>query len=589
MVGSVLTLVILLFSAAGGAAQTYTQMQWGVNKGTTPYQFGANINGTWSNLGTVSSAGVWSIPSSNISISLPALSVLDYGAVADGNIANATKNINAVNTILALGRCAFFPQNASGSANYNIGTNTITILTSQCLSFESGAKITYTGSSAAVKINSFQVAAAPARIQGDVTFAMSGSSGTAIRFPTASAVIAGVEINNVLCLDAVECIGDESSASSYVTDAKFGYVRAIRARGRQVYLRRTRGFIYFDALRVDYNTPGQTLPVTWNSVQFDDIIGLELNRFDVVGPSATGAYQATSTGLVINGSGAGFSSVWCGRCLVDSSSGNGIYITNVQLLQANWIESYASLGNQILLTDVSKASISNLIAIGANGIPGAAAGAQGLGIAGASTGVNISNILATTNTGTGVSVGGSSVAINLSNLSSYENAGYQFSISGTASYVGVYGGYLTGGLGPVSITSSGSSNTISNVNGVSSFVGVAKFDSGISFSNLAVSATAPTISSGFGTSPSVTANNGTAAFRINVGTGGTATNGVVGLPTAANGWNCFASDVTTPGTGHTIKQSAGTTTSATLTNYDNAGSPVAWTASDIIIVNCMAY
>lgn len=106
---------------------------------------------------------------------------------------------------------------------------------------------------------------------------------------------------------------------------------------------------------------------------------------------------------------------------------------------------------------------------------------------------------------------------------------------------------------------------------------------------LAVSATAPTISSGFGTTPSVTANNGTAAFRINVGTGGTATNGVVGLPTAANGWNCFASDITTPATGHTIKQTATSTTSVTLTNYNNAGTATAWTASDIIIVNCMAY
>jgi hypothetical protein len=48
-------------------AQTYTQLQWGVNKGVNPYQFGANINGTWSNLGTVSSAGVWTIPGTNIS------------------------------------------------------------------------------------------------------------------------------------------------------------------------------------------------------------------------------------------------------------------------------------------------------------------------------------------------------------------------------------------------------------------------------------------------------------------------------------------------------------------------------------------
>lgn len=67
MVGSVLTLLTLLFSAGGGAAQTYTQMQWGMNKGVTPYAFGANINGTWRDLGTVSAAGVWSIPSSSLS------------------------------------------------------------------------------------------------------------------------------------------------------------------------------------------------------------------------------------------------------------------------------------------------------------------------------------------------------------------------------------------------------------------------------------------------------------------------------------------------------------------------------------------
>jgi hypothetical protein len=67
MVGSVLTLVTLLFSVEAAVAQTYTQMQWGMNKGVTPYQFGANINGVWSNLGTVSSSGVWSIPVANLS------------------------------------------------------------------------------------------------------------------------------------------------------------------------------------------------------------------------------------------------------------------------------------------------------------------------------------------------------------------------------------------------------------------------------------------------------------------------------------------------------------------------------------------
>jgi hypothetical protein len=113
-----LTLVILLFSVVGGAAQTYTQMQWGMNKGVTPYAFGANINGSWSNLGTVSSAGVWSIPSTNLSFTQAGIGAVtttvntklrtlpvrpeEFGAVADCSTDNTLaiqRAINAGSTI----------------------------------------------------------------------------------------------------------------------------------------------------------------------------------------------------------------------------------------------------------------------------------------------------------------------------------------------------------------------------------------------------------------------------------------------------------------------------------------------------------
>lgn len=111
MVGSVLTLVTLLFSAGAVVAQTYTQMQWGMNKGATPYTFGANINGTWRDLGTVTAGGVWSIPSSNISFT-PAgtgavtttvqdklrqtVSVIDFGADPTGVADSAPAFRNAI-------------------------------------------------------------------------------------------------------------------------------------------------------------------------------------------------------------------------------------------------------------------------------------------------------------------------------------------------------------------------------------------------------------------------------------------------------------------------------------------------------------
>ena len=108
---------------------------------------------------------------------------------------------------------------------------------------------------------------------------------------------------------------------------------------------------------------------------------------------------------------------------------------------------------------------------------------------------------------------------------------------------------------------------------------------------LLYSSTDPTISSGFGTGASVLASNGTGAFAINVGTGGTASRGVIGLPAATTGWVCNAFDITSPttGGGYYVKQTGGTNTSAMLTGYDTTGREMAWTASDILRVSCFAF
>jgi hypothetical protein len=95
-----------------------------------------------------------------------------------------------------------------------------------------------------------------------------------------------------------------------------------------------------------------------------------------------------------------------------------------------------------------------------------------------------------------------------------------------------------------------------------------------------LSSQAPTISSGFGTSPSIVNSNGTTAFTVNVGTGGAATSGVIGLPAATTGWSCFANDRTN----NTVtRQTATTTTSATFT------AAAAWAASDILNISCFGY
>jgi hypothetical protein len=101
------------------------------------------------------------------------------------------------------------------------------------------------------------------------------------------------------------------------------------------------------------------------------------------------------------------------------------------------------------------------------------------------------------------------------------------------------------------------------------------------------SSTAPTISSGFGTSNSIAASNGTAAFTVNVGTGGVATSGVIGLPAATTGWKVDCNDITTTSaTVFVTKQTATTTTTATVGNFSTSGTAAAWVASDVL--SCMA-
>lgn len=105
--------------------------------------------------------------------------------------------------------------------------------------------------------------------------------------------------------------------------------------------------------------------------------------------------------------------------------------------------------------------------------------------------------------------------------------------------------------------------------------------------NLVASTTLPTIGSGFGTGPTITATN-TMVFKVVVGTGGAA-NGSITLPTAPNGWLAFAADVTS-GNSIFLQLTASTTTSITLTSYSiTTGLAANMTAGDVVLINCFAY
>lgn len=110
--------------------------------------------------------------------------------------------------------------------------------------------------------------------------------------------------------------------------------------------------------------------------------------------------------------------------------------------------------------------------------------------------------------------------------------------------------------------------------------------------NIGVSATPPTVTSA-GVGPSVTGSNGTLAFRVNVGTGGTATTVVMAMPTATTGWNCAVYNLTATAAnraaGEMVQQSS--TASSVTVQYQTVatGSALAMTSGDIISFLCGAF
>ena len=92
-----------------------------------------------------------------------------------------------------------------------------------------------------------------------------------------------------------------------------------------------------------------------------------------------------------------------------------------------------------------------------------------------------------------------------------------------------------------------------------------------------------------GAGASITTNNGPAAFTVNVGTA-PATACSFTLPiTAATGWNCTASDLTTSSTNVFLqKQTATTMTTGTITNFNDVAVASTFVAGDILAVSCFA-
>lgn len=382
---------------------------------------------------------------------------------------NAAANAAALNTAMANGRCAFIPYNAFG---YSFAGNTVAVGTGQCILGENQVLTKWqpTGSGYGIHVTAFEVVSGPAIIDNvkmDMTGA--GATSTAIRFATATNTVAGVQLSRLLCTNCVEFIGDEVHATNYVTDIKLSDIRALLTLGRQIFIRRSRGFMWLDSIRIDQTCSvpicgaAQVTPVTWSSARFVDFIGLEINRFDSLGPVTT-TYQAAVNGLEVVGSGSGNASVWLNRILVDNGSGNGISVSTVNYLNANWIESFGNLGTGITLTTVSFSEVTNAFIVGGVGITGAAAGANGFTCS-ACANLNLANLLSSNNTGSGLSISGASSAVAVANYQATGNTLFATVLAGTANAIVINGGSWTSNGGTLSNGSTGANIVIRNVNG----------------------------------------------------------------------------------------------------------------------------
>jgi hypothetical protein len=206
--------------------------------------------------------------------------------------------------------------------------------------------------------------------------------------------------------------------------------------------------------------------------RFEDFIGLEINRFDAVGPVGT-TYQSTQTGLVINGTGGGQTSVWLNRILVDSSTGNGILLNNITNLQANWLEAFGNLGYAISMATILNGNISNTFAAGGVGLTGASASQNGISCSPCNN-VNLNGVFSSGHTGHGLSIAGSSSGVSVSGLQSFNNIGFGLVLVGTADNVVVEGGSVSGNTGGAVFNgASGTHNKVQDITGFNPVGGAA--------------------------------------------------------------------------------------------------------------------
>ncbi|QKC81529.1 hypothetical protein [Mesorhizobium sp. NZP2077] len=382
------------------------------------------------------------------------VSIVDYGAIGDGNISNASINATALTNALATGKQVWIPWTAAG---YHFGTNQIPVGTGQVILGESQVLLLSTATTSLFRLTGFDLTSGIHNVSIDMTG--SGASSTAIRFGTNSGTpVYRVRFSKLRFANCVEAIGDEVHATNYVVDVIIDDCMAWKTRGRQMYIRRSRGFFLIRSTNVDFTQ--DSAPVAWEGIRLEDFAGLELERVDVVGwGTGTRAYNGSLYGIVINNGQA----LWLTRVFVDSYLGVGIFINAASYMFSNYLETSLCNGLGILLTTVSKGVFANTLINGNTGVTGAAAGAQGLYLD-TCTDLTFGTTLAYNMTGSVIAAVNANNRITFTGTVTNTN-GFGLAIQGTSANVKFLGGSMNGNTTAVSNTASGAGNVIKDITG----------------------------------------------------------------------------------------------------------------------------
>ena len=376
--------------------------------------------------------------------------VLDYGAVGDGVADDTQAFIDAITAASATKGVVFVPD----TSDYYKLTSTIELRGDTYIVGENLAEIRSIASDA-FTISGINGCLENLLIRGN-------NSNNAVFIDLDTQILFRWRFNHLHIRNCVHAFYDNVTGVNYIVDCIFNDINCDYTYGVQFLSNRSRGFITLRNFKVD-NTENRR-DITWSSIVIYDVIGLEMEEVDVVGPVSRDSYTVSSFanvwGIYIKGAGSGTSSIWLTRVLVDTAPINGIIIDSINYINGNYIEAFGIVGSALSISNCTLANITNILLRGGVGVAYAPAGANGLGLSGNGR-INISNILSTNNTGSGVTMVNCEDCM-LSNVQSFSNTNYGYYEAGTSNKNVLSGGSIANN-GISQVIQSGSDSALSNI------------------------------------------------------------------------------------------------------------------------------